>query len=206
MMGQTGKKPGVLAWIGLLKAKKKLEKSKLVSFQIAGVQYGNMYCGITDEFSDQLQMYSGLLDELGYKWQNIVSDEVSRCDQLVRTVEKLAYKLQRAMGGDGETAVQRAQEQCYYRLDVPFRQWLLTIDPDIKLKEQRELRSVWRSQAKKIALDLGYELVKQGGTVALVGRKVKEKRGKKEEYHYYCAPKAFNQFLYELKQWESETG
>ena len=110
------------------------------------------------------------------------------------------------MGGDGETAVQRAQEQCYYRLDVPFRQWLLTIDPDIKLKEQRELRSVWRSQAKKIALDLGYELVKQGGTVALVGRKVKEKRGKKEEYHYYCAPKAFNQFLYELKQWESETG
>ena len=206
MMGQTGRKPGVLAWIGLLKVKKKLEKSKLISFQIAGVQYGNMYCGITDEFSDQLQMYSGLLDELGYKWQTIVSDEVSRCVLLVRTVGKLAYKLDRAVGGDGETAVQRAQEQCYYRLDVPFRQWLLTIDPDIKLKEQRELRSVWRNQAKKIALDLGYELVEQGGTVALVGRKVKEKRGKNEECHYYCAPKAFNQFLYELKQWESETG
>ena len=165
-----------------------------------------MYCGITDEFSDQLQMYSGLLDELGYKWQRIISDEVSHCDQLVKMVGKLAYKLERAMGGDGKTAVQRTQEQCYYRLDVPFRQWLLTIDPDIKLKEQRELLSVWRSRAKKIALDLGHELVEQGGPVALVGRKVTEKMGKKEKDHYYCAPKAFNQFLIELKQWEGETG
>lgn len=107
-----------------------------------------MYCGITVEFSDQLQMYSGLLDELGYKWQTIVSNEVSRCDPLVKTVGKLSYKLERAMGGEGKTAVQRAQEQCYYRLDVSFRQWLLTIDPNVKLKEQRELQSIWRSQAK----------------------------------------------------------
>ena len=204
LMGQTVRKPGVVAWIGLLKARKKLAKSKMISFQIAGVKYGNMYCGITDEFSDQLQMYSGLLDELGHKWQKIISDEVNCCDQLARAVGKLSYKIDRAMGGDGKSAVLSAQEQCYYRLDIPFRQWLLTIDPDANLQDQQKMRRAWRSEAKTITLALGRELVEQGGTAALVGRAVTEKIKNKEETHYYCAPKAFNQFLYELTQWEGE--
>lgn len=202
LMGQNVRKPGVVAWIGLLKARKKLAKGKMISFQLAGVRYGNMYCGIADEFSDQLQMYSGLLDELGYKWQNIIGEEVRRCDQLTKTVGKLAYQVDRAIGGDGKPAASRAQEQCYYRLDLPFRQWLLTIDPDANLRDQQELRRVWRSQAKTIAQELGRELVDQGGTTAVIGRAVTEKIKNKEETHYYCAPKAFNQFLYELKQWE----
>lgn len=202
LMGQTVRKPGIVAWIGLLKARKKLVKSKVISFQIAGVKYGNMYCGITDEFSDQLQMYSGLLDELGYKWQSIVSEEVSRCERLAQIVGKLSYKLDRAMGGDGKSAKLRAQEQCYYRLDIPFRQWLMAIDPDVNLKDQQNMRKAWRGQAKHITLELGNELVEQGGTAALIGRKIKEKVNNKEETHYYCAPKAFNQFLSELRQWE----
>ena len=202
LMGQDVRKPGIVAWIGLLKARKKLTKSKVISFQLVGVRYGNMYCGIVDDFSDQLQMYSGLLDELGNKWQNIISDEVSRCDQLAKTVSKLAYKVDRAMGGDGKSIASRAQEQCFYRLDLPFRQWLLAIDPDATLRDQQEMRRTWRSQAKTIALGLGRELVNQGGTAALIGREVTEKIKNREEIHYYCAPKAFNQFLYELKQWE----
>lgn len=202
LMGQDVRKPGIVAWIGLLKARKKLPKSKMISFQLAGVRYGNMYCGIVDEFSDQLQMYSGLLDELGHKWQNIISEEVDRCDQLTKTVGKLAYKVDRAIGGDGKPAASRAQEQCYYRLDLPFRQWLLAIDPDANLRDQQEMRRTWRSQAKAIAQELGRELVDQGGTAALIGREVTEKIKNREETHYYCAPKAFNQFLYELKQWE----
>lgn len=202
LMGQNVRKPGIVAWIGILKARKKLAKGKMISFQLAGVKYGNMYCGIVDEFSDQLQMYSGLLDELGYKWQNIISEEVSLCDQLTKTVGKLAYKVDRAIGGDGKPAASRAQERCYYRLDLPFRKWLLTIDPDANLRDQQEMRRAWRSQAKTIAQELGRELVDQGGTAALIGREVTEKIKNKEETHYYCAPKAFNQFLYELKQWE----
>lgn len=204
LMGQSVRKPGIVAWIGLLKVRKKLAKSKTIAFQIEGVKYGNMYCGITDEFSDQLQMYSGLLDELGYKWQSIISNEVDRCDQLAKIVGNLAYKVDRAMGGDGKSAVPRGKEQCYYRLDLPFRQWLLAIDPEAKLQDQQELRRTWRSKAKKITLALGRELVDDGGTVALIGRTVIEKIKNREEPHYYCTPKAFNQFLYELKQWEGE--
>lgn len=210
LMGQNVRKPGVVAWIGLLKARKKLAKGKMISFQLAGVRYGNMYCGIADEFSDQLQMYSGLLDELGYKWQKFIGEEVSHCDQLAKTVGKLAYKLKKAERESNskrskeeiERAVKNAQEQCYYRLDLPFRQWLLTIDPDATPRNQNEMRRTWRSQAKTISLGLGRELVEHGGPTAFIGREVKETIKNREETHYYCAPKAFNQFLSELKQWE----
>lgn len=204
IMGQTTRTPGLVLWIERLKKANCLEKSRLVSFETCGVQYGNMTCGISDEFSDRLQLHIGLLEELGQKWQRIVTDEVERCDQLAQAVGRLGYRLDLAIGGNGQAASQTAQEQCYYRLDLPFRQWLLTIDPDSTLLEGRNLRMAWREQAKAIALQLGHELVDQGGTIALVGRSVIEKKGRKESTTYYCAPKAFNQFLYELTQWEGK--
>lgn len=202
LMGQTGKEPGIVSWISLLRSRRKLDKSRVISFQTVGVQYGNMFCGIVDEYSDELQMYTGLLDELGQKWQKLIHDEVEHCEKLSRIVWKLAYDIDKAKGGDGTTMAQRAQEQCYFRLDLPFRQWLLTIDPDTDTRSVMDCRNMWRTQAKRIALQLGLELVEQGGTVAFVGRTVKEKDKKKEVEYFYCAPKAFNWFRYELKEWE----
>ena len=202
LIGQKVRKPGIVAWIGKLKEQKKLPKSKLIVFQIAGVRYGSMSCGIQDEFSDQLQMYSGLLEELGQRWQHYIQEEVERCDQLAEVVMRLACRVDKAAGGDGDAAVQRAQEQFYYRLDLPFREWLLSIDPEVSLREQREMRMLWREQVKRIALSLANDLVEQGGTAALVGRTVKEKVKNKEESHTYCSPKAFNQFISDLHRWE----
>lgn len=198
LMGRTVRKPGIVAWIGKLKSKNILEKSRMISFQIVGVQYGNMSCGIQDDFSDQLQMYSGLLEDLGANWQTYVADEVEDCEVLSTKVGRLAFELDRAVGGQGGEMEKKAKEQCFYRLDVPFRQWLLAIDPDANPKSRSELRKTWKGQAKQIALDLGYELVEQSGTAGLIGRTVKEK----EKLKHYCAPKAFNRFLSELKRWE----
>lgn len=204
IMGQSSRTPGLVQWINRLKTARCLEKSRVVALETCGVQYGNMTCGIVDEFSDQLQLHVGLLEELGQRWQHTVVDEVERCDQLAQVVGRLGYRLDRAIGGDGKAASQAAQEQCYYRLDLPFRQWLLTIDPESSGVEGRSLRTDWRAQAKAIALQLGHELVDKGGTIALVGRSVTEKKGRKENTTYYCAPKAFNQFLYEVTQWEGK--
>ncbi len=204
LMGRTVRRPGIISWLELMKARRKLDRNKIIALEIAGVQYGNMYCGIVDEFADQLQMYSGLLDDLGKKWQGKVSDEVERCDQLAQMIGRLAYKLDKAIGGDGKIAAENAKAQCYFRLDLPFRKWLLQIDPEMDLQTQNDLPKIWREQAKNIARTLGSELVEQGGVVAFTGREVKEKIKSKEEKCYYCAPKAFNQFLYELRRWEGE--
>ena len=144
----------------------------------------------------------GILKELGQRWQHHVQEEVERCDQLAGSIERLASRIDKAAGGDGSTAMRTARERFYYRLDLPFREWLLSIDPEINLREQREIRLLWREQVKRIALSLANELVEQGGIAALVGRTVKEKVKNREETHTYCSPKAFNQFISELHRWE----
>lgn len=56
-----------------------------------------------------------------------------------------------------------------------------------------------------IALQLGKELVEQGGTAAIIGREVTKKDKKKETTYFYSAPKAYNYFMYELKKWEGDS-
>lgn len=204
LVGQKSEKPGIVTWISLVKNKRKLEKSKIISFELSGICYGNMCCGIVDSFSDELQINIALLEELGGKWQHFICDEVENCKQLVKIVENLAYSIQMACGGEGEN--HNAGEQCYFRLDAPFRQWIVTIDPSDDSKITiNEKRKQWRKEAKLIALQLGKELVEQGGTAAIIGREVTKKDKKKETTHFYSAPKAYNYFMYELKKWEGDS-
>ena len=52
LVGQKSEKPGIVTWISLVKNKRKLGKNKIISFELSGICYGNMCCGIVDSFSD----------------------------------------------------------------------------------------------------------------------------------------------------------
>lgn len=200
LMGKNGHMPGVVSWVSKLKSRKILSRDFFVSFQIVGVEYGSMFCGITDEFSDSLQFHANLLEELGEKWQRHIETEISRCDDYAKAVGRLAASLDKAIGGDGVEAERNAKEQSYYRLDVPFRQWLLEVDPEQNLEVQNQFRWDWRNRAKRIIKNLGQELVDQAGSIAIVGRTVTAKIKNKETKWHYSAPEAFNYFLSELKK------
>ncbi|MDO5147533.1 MAG: hypothetical protein Q4D60_11090, partial [Eubacteriales bacterium] len=90
--------------------------------------------------------------------------------------------------------------QAYYRLDLPFRQWLLQIDPEQNLEIQNQYIQDWRTTSGTIIKNLGKELVNQSGGAAIAGRIVKEKIKNKEVERHYSAPEAFNHFLYQLGQ------
>lgn len=203
MLGEGTKMPGVVFWTKKLKEKGKIAKNKVIAFQIVRVTYGKAYCGVTDEFSDELKFHTGLLEELGKKWVRHITDEIERCDMLAKAISQLSLDLNKAIGGDGVFASQQAKEQCYYRFDIPFRNWLLEIDPENqKNMEIREKREQWENTAKRIVLDLGRELVEKAGTAALVGKDiVKDVNGKKIREHY-CAATAFNKFLYQISREE----
>jgi CRISPR system Cascade subunit CasA len=201
LLGNTNKvpKPGVVAWVTMLQNKKMLPKGRFVMFETVGIEYGNMYCGVADEFSDALEMHTSLLDDLGKTWQTYIVQEIERCDQLAEAVGMLGMNLDKASGGDGSSK-ERAKEQAYYRLDMPFRQWLLQVDPEQELEEQTAHRKAWRETAIHIIRNLGQELVEQAGTAALVGRTVTEKVKNKEVKRRYSSPEAFNYFLYQLNK------
>ena len=202
LVGETGKKPGVVAWIKHLQAKGKLEKSKFVSFQIVGVVYGSMNCGIADTFSDSLQIHISLLEDLEKIWQSEVKYQVEYSAHLANAVGQLASSLDKARGGDGGVAREQAKEQAYYRLDMPFRQWLLQVEPKQTQEDRKENVRKWRETARRLILNLGNELVRQAGVEAVIGRSRNEKVKNKLTELNYSEPEAFNYFLFSLKNIE----
>ena len=159
-----------------------------------------MTCGVVDEFSDSLEFHASILDDLSKNWQNQIMIEIERCDRLALIVGRLGRDLDKAAGGDGSSAEKRTKEQAYYRMDLPFRQWLLQVQPEQSPEEQKQYRMEWRNISSTIIRNLGKELVDQAGSIAVVGRTVKEKINKKEIERHYSAPEVFNYFLYQLSQ------
>jgi hypothetical protein len=68
------------------------------------------------------------------------------------------------------------------------------------LEKQNAYRKAWRDTAGTIIRNLGKELVDQAGSIAVVGRTVKEKIKNKEVDRHYSAPEAFNSFMYRLSK------
>lgn len=214
--------PGIVSWIGYLRKAKLVEQQHLIRFRIASVQYGDKDFFVNDLFSDSLTFHTDLLTELGKNWQTYITEEVAKCDELAKAMRQLAKSLELAKGVSPDnavkcSAVQSAGEQLYYEIDVPFRQWLASIDPG-RVEDSEEKDNViqaWRNTAKGIALKLGEELVNASGPAAFVGRTVEEnkkedkkssKKEKKKETTnedskcvYYCAPMAFQEFENEVK-------
>lgn len=157
-----------------------------------------------DVFDDSLSFHTELLSELSDSWRRMVSEEIAHCDELASTVAILYEHILRAGGKtfkDEKKSKERVRlaEQCksllYGRLDMPFREWLMSLDPDGQL-DRDEAMLQWRMQAKQIATRLGQEIVDQAGDAALVGRAIK----KDDKTFYYAAPRAYDKFLADINK------
>ena len=193
--GEGKKRPGVVEWAAVLKEGGLLPDDRLLRLRITGVQYGDKNSSIADEFSDSLEFNAGLLTEAGDVWQELALIEIELCGNVAWIVGNLADDLEKASGGGG-SAADRAMEQFYYRLDVPFREWLRTLDPGQGTPARDERRKAWRSKVKTIAAALGKEYMAQAGEAAFAGRTLTED-GKERRY---SAPEAFNFFIYRLNK------
>ncbi len=191
--------PGIVTWNIRLKPRC-LDKDTMIRYQIASVQYGDKNSSVSNVFSDSLEFHLDLLTELGRAWRELVIEGVEYCDRIAEIIGRLARDLDIAAGGDGKDSGNKAQEQYYYRVDVPFRKWLLKLNPNYSEDKRRELQADWHKTSRQIARDLGRELVRDTGLTAFTGRNVKEKRKKEEIICHYSTPEAFNRFSYCLSR------
>lgn len=195
--------PGVVLWTKYIK--QMLPKSrKLISFSIASVQYGDKDFFVNDVFSDSLTFHTDLLTEIGEHWRAKITDEIKKCDESAAALRFLAKDIELAAGSSEDTVlkravVERAREQYYYEIDLPFRNWLERIDPNWEIVSEQEEQALreWHETAKRIALRIGQELVESAGTAAIVGRAVKDKNDKER---YYSAPDAYRYFKVKLNE------
>lgn len=192
--------PGVVLWTKYIKQMLP-ESRKLISFSIASVQYGDKDFFVNDVFSDSLTFHTDLLTEIGEHWRAKITDEIKKCDESAAALRFLAKDIELAAGSSEDTVlkravVERAREQYYYEIDLPFRNWLEGIDPNWGTDSEQKYRAIeeWRETAKRIALRIGQELVESAGTAAIVGRAIKDKK------KYYSAPDAYRYFKVKLNK------
>ena len=147
-------------------------------------------------FSDSLTMHSSLISELGANWRSIIEDEIKKCEKLAGYTVYLTKDLYVASGGSNSPKdkhyneiTDTAKEQLYYRLDMPFREWLRNIEPDC---EKQNILNDWQKTVKRIALRYAEELVSEKPETAIIGHTIEGK--------IYSSPKAFNEFRGKVKK------
>lgn len=171
---------------------------KFICMEIVGINYDSKKCKITNIFSDSLSFHAGILSELGAGLRSNIQTEIQKCEQLANAVGHLARHLHIAEGGSDnscESAVNTAREQLYYRLDMPFREWLVSIKPDEDGGVAPDTFSNWQETAKKIAFRYAQEQVGHASDTAMTGHLIGRDGERKI---LYSAPKAMRIFSGEL--------
>lgn len=200
--------PGIVRWISSLKKNRSIDSAKFIKFSIASVQYGDKDFFVNNIFSDSITFHTDLLTEFGRHWQDKIAEEIEKCDNAANSIGLLARNIAIASGASGEaidkcTAVTTAKERFYYEIDIPFRKWLESIDPNWEYgsDEEKQALNSWHQTAAKTALRIGRELVSSAGTAATVGRYIttKDKKDNSIEF-FYSSPEAFKLFRLKINK------
>lgn len=198
------KMTGVVSWVQNLERKHYIERGT-VHFRTVGVCYDSKGSSAVEIISDHLDFRANLLDELGESWVRMVEKQILIIEQAAKTIDKLTEALVKASGRDGEEAKNKNKKrdiemEYYSRIDIPFREWLLSLNPQKGDEAKIEAESAWRKIGYAITISFGKDLAVQAGNAAFVGREIYEKENRKEVKKYYCTPKALNEFVADTRQ------
>ena len=200
MLDPEGRKPGVLTWNQQLQSLRILSRKEQIVLNMVGIRYDNQEASVKDVYTDQLAMQLAVLDELSRPWTVRINREVENCEDTAESIGVLCEELKLAGGLDYsqvKKVTEDARAQFYFAVDQPFRQWLQAIDPEQDDPDEAVLR--WEAQARRIAENLGKQMVMEAGNAALKGHRVVVDKGKKTERTIlYTSPKAYNTFRSKL--------
>lgn len=140
-----------------------------------------------------------------YTCHSSIETEIKKCERLAYETGRFAQELFIASGGSNSSKDKHyneipneAKEQLYYRLDIPFREWLRKIDPESDVQTKQDIITEWQNSAKHIAFTYADELVRNQPDTAFIGHLIKDE--KKNKAILYSAPKAMNSYRYSVKK------
>lgn len=201
------KQAGVLWWFKkYLQGKNLIPRSFLLKTSITAVEYGDKDFFVKNVFSDSLTMHAELLSEVGANWRAKIETEIDRCGKLANAIAYLAQNLYVASGGSNSKKDKHFSEipnvvksQLYYRFDLPFREWLRSIDPQIDDEKQKYDKQLeWQSTARRITELYAQELVSETADTAIIGHE--------EDGTIYSSPRAMLIFRGQMKKIYGEGG
>ncbi|GEM_PF-6907252 len=191
-----GKRPGIVNWIERINHE---VSHRRIRFRLVGVRYDSKGSSVVEVIADHLDFQMAMLSEMNDSWVRMVGSQIELCDRVAGYVKTLAERLEQAAGGSGENNAALAQERFYHEIDIPFRSWLLSLNPDdqsIDSKDEKERE--WNQKAFDAARRLGNALADEAGMDAYVGREIKIKQAGKEITLYCSTASALRSFRYKI--------
>jgi len=170
---------GVIRWLKFLEENEMLDK-KEVCISIAGVCYDpdmkKPTKAIVDFVDDHLSVSASILLKLADVWIDNITKTLQITADAVKQLGWLASNIASATGNSGDDGTDKwkkkirenAREQCYAELDIPFREWLVSID--VKKDKLNDKVEEWLAIAKNIILADGSKLLSTCSDSALTGR------------------------------------
>jgi CRISPR system Cascade subunit CasA len=167
--GAAALSPAVLEWVSYL-TDLVIDPDHPLRVRAVGMVYGSNNSTTDEIVDDALSIRAALLRRDAAQVAGVAVACVQAAEQVARAVGWLAANLASAAGGDPAGPRDRATETAFAELDVLFRAWLGGLGPR---SDPIDEQITWHRQAKRVAIDLGEELMKQAPAVAWVGRVVK---------------------------------
>lgn len=186
------RRPGIINWLSRLR-NEGLLTIPIINIQTPSAKYADKDSFVEDISSDAIAIRSHFLGKLGEAWIVRIIEEINDSELLIQTIYSLARNIALAAGEfDGKSKAGAAAQQGYFRLDIPFRRWLASIDPE---KDEMSAKSEeWWVTEQKIIRDLGKELIEKSGLQSFTGRSESDKNP-----NPITAPQAYNFFLSRTK-------
>jgi CRISPR system Cascade subunit CasA len=175
-------KPGVIKWLCYLESNGVLNLSQIYLHAYSIKYKGTMKSAVVDVWDDSISINAKLLSSLGDEWVIRINASLEVTEELVKALGTLAVDMAEASGesfGSNEASKRRryahrdkSKENAYFSLDMPFRDWLASIDP--RTDDVNKKINGWLDQAESIIGQLGREIAADAGIVAFVGKKTQE--------------------------------
>ena len=199
--GGNGRAPGVVSWTAYLKRKGVLSRKQVIRFRTAGLKYGDKDFFVEDIITDHLDFRAALLDDVGLLWTKLIQSMISKTETGAEHIRKFAAGLCRAAGCQPENEEQRAVQEYYGAVDIPFREWLLSVDPEKGDGEEllNEKERQWRRKAYTIARRQGEKMLRSAGQAAFAGRWVENSKNKDKKI-FCCSSGEFNIFAGSIRK------
>lgn len=188
----TGRIPGIVEWIGILKKTKTFVSERLITFKMIGIVYGDqMKYTYGDSIHNTLTMSSDLLMDLGGEWIAAISDEVEKCQNIAsKAIGHFSSNMCRLFGGGTNYIKAMLVQNYYFHINIAFREWLSGIEP---LQGEREKKiEQWEQKSYYYAKGVVEEFIRM--------RNMNIYAYKEDEGRILTIPQALNMYLGELRK------
>ena len=147
--------PGLISWISILKSEGCINRSKYITFRMVGLEYGDGMSYTNGDIYDQtLSLSRELLGEKGAGWIQRISEEIQKCEDMS---SRVFYYFAKSISENIYRGDSRMRKQIsallsrnyYFTIDGAFRDWLININPESDLKEEKMIQ--WERQSAVIA-------------------------------------------------------